>query len=194
MPLSDRDQRTLKIGGVVAGVLVLAILLMKLLSGGGEEAAPPLVPSVPGSTTSPSGSPSTTVTPSPVLNPVGRDPFSIPAYFGFTNTTTTTSTTTPTATTTTTTPTSTATSTPTQTPTGSNPSRATLGGHEVVLLDTFARHGVDMAQVEVDANVYTVAEGSPFAQGQFELRSVSGNFATILFGDESVTLRALHPK
>jgi hypothetical protein len=51
-----------------------------------------------------------------------------------------------------------------------------------------------MAQVEVDANVYTVAEGSPFAQGQFELRSVSGNFATILFGDESVTLRALHPK
>jgi hypothetical protein len=194
MPLSERDRRTLKIGGIVAGVLVLAILLMKVLSGGGEEAAPPVVPSVPG-TESPSGSPSATVSPPPVFNPVGRDPFSIPAYFGITSapTTTTTTTTTPTSTATTT-PTSTATSTPTQTPTGSNPSRATLGGHEVVLLDTFARHGTEMAQVEVDANVYTVAEGSPFAQGQFELRSVSGNFATILFGDESVTLRALHPK
>jgi hypothetical protein len=193
MPLSDRDRRTLKIGGVIAGVLVVAILLMKLLSGGGEEAAPPVVPSPPGTSTSPSGSPSASVSPSPVFNPTGRDPFSIPAYFGVTTTTTTTTTSTST-TTTTTTPTGTTTSTPTQTPTGSNPSRATLGGHDVVLLDTFRRHGTDMAQVEVDATVYTVAEGATFAQGQFELRSVSGNFATILFGDESVTLRALHPK
>jgi hypothetical protein len=192
MPLSERDRRTLKIGGVIAGVLVIAILGMKLLSGGGEEAAPSIVPSVPGTPTSPSASPSASVNPSPVVPPVGRDPFSIPAYFGITSSTTTT--TTSTATSTTPPPTSTTTSTPTQTPTGSNPSRATLGGHEVVLLDTFARHGIDMAQVEVDATVYTVAEGSPFAQGQFELRSVSGNFATILFGDESVTLRALHPK
>lgn len=193
MPLSDRDRRTLKIGGGIAGVLLVGILLLKLLGGGGEEAAAPIVPSVPGTPTSPSGSPSVSVSPSPVINPVGRDPFSVPAYFATASVTQTT-TSTPTATFTTPPPTGTATPTPTQSPSASNPSRATLGGHEIVLLDTFVRNGTDRAQVEVDATVYTVAEGATFAQGQFELRSVSGNFATILFGDESVTLRALHPK
>ena len=43
MPLSDRDRRTLRIGGIVAGVLVVGLVLFNVLSGGGgtETALPP---------------------------------------------------------------------------------------------------------------------------------------------------------
>ncbi|HEX9298617.1 MAG TPA: hypothetical protein VF968_00620, partial [Actinomycetota bacterium] len=86
---------------------------------------------------------------------------------------------------------SSSTSTPTS-PTPTQPgggSSANLGGHTVVLLDTFRVSGTDRAQVEIDGVVYNVAVGERFGPGnRFELRSVSGNCGTFVFGDESFTL------
>jgi hypothetical protein len=59
----------------------------------------------------------------------------------------------------------------------------------VVLLDTFVRNGQEMAQVEINGTVYNVREGQSFGPGgAYELRVVSGNCATFLYGDESFTL------
>ena len=59
----------------------------------------------------------------------------------------------------------------------------------MVLLDTFRANGQTRAQVEIDGTVYNVAMGESFGPGgRYELRSVSGDCATILFGDESFTL------
>ncbi|MFN8232767.1 MAG: hypothetical protein U0V56_04630 [Actinomycetota bacterium] len=63
-----------------------------------------------------------------------------------------------------------------------------MGGHTVVILDTFTQDGQQMATIEVDGTVYHVAEGDTFAGGDFQLVSVSGNCAAMLFGDESFTL------
>ncbi len=55
MAISDRDKRTLKIGGIVVGVLAVIFVALKLLGGGGgEEAATSFSPrsttSAPGGT------------------------------------------------------------------------------------------------------------------------------------------------
>ena len=42
MPLNDRDRKALKIGGIVAAVLVLALLGLGQLGKGGAPALPPL--------------------------------------------------------------------------------------------------------------------------------------------------------
>ena len=39
MPLTDRDKRTLRIGGIVVGVLLVGFLLFNVLGGGGDGAA-----------------------------------------------------------------------------------------------------------------------------------------------------------
>jgi hypothetical protein len=193
MPLSDRDRRTLKWGGIIAGVLLLALLGVSQLGKGGGEALPPLspvtgVPSGPtgGPTVVPSGTVSATPggpSPSPIF--AGRDPFSIPPGFpgasGSTPSSPGGSTTGP--------PTTGTTTGPTSTPTApSNGSSTTIGGHTVVLIDTFTKNGVQMATVEVDGTVYNVAEGDSFAGGTFTLRDVAGNCATFLYGDQSFTL------
>lgn len=199
MPLTDRDKRTLKIGGItLAGIVGLFLIYTLLSPGGGEVAlpsfAPPATstatggPSV-GPSTGPSASGSGQPTVPPVQNFSGRDPFSVPAILA-----TPASTTTPptdsgsTSTPPTTTPPS---STPPSTPSGSS---TVIGGHTVVLLDVFPRNGKTRAQVEVDGTVYNVAEGGTFAAGQFEFRSASGNCATFLYGDESFTLCATSSK
>jgi len=69
-----------------------------------------------------------------------------------------------------------------------------IGGHTVVLLDTFERGGVERAQVEVDGAVYNVAVGHKFAGGSFELRSASSGCATFLFGDQPFSLCATASK
>ena len=69
-----------------------------------------------------------------------------------------------------------------------NGSSTTIGGHEVVLIDTFTANGVQHASVSVDGTVYHPAEGDTFAGGNFELRDVAGDCATFLFGDQSFTL------
>jgi hypothetical protein len=215
MPLNDRDRKALKVGGIVAAVLVLALVGLGQLGKGGAPALPPLSvgpstatgpvatgPAVTGP--SESGSPSQGgPSPSPIFS--GRDPFSLPPQFqtiappsgvtgpgptggggvtgpgptggggvtgpgptgggGVTGPGPTGSTNPPT-----------------------NGSTTVIGGHTVVLIDTFTANGVSHATVEVDGIVYNPAEGSTFAGGNFELRDVAGNCATFLFGDESFTL------
>src|SRR6185436_14718513 len=204
MPLNDRDRKALKVGGIVAAVLVLALVGLGQLGKGGAPALPPLSvgpstatgpvttgPGVTGPTES--GSPSQGgPSPSPIFS--GRDPFSLPPQFqtiappsgvtgpgptggggvtgpgptgggGVTGPGPTGSTNPPT-----------------------NGSTTVIGGHTVVLIDTFTSNGVSHATVEVDGIVYNPAEGATFAGGNFELRDVAGNCATFLFGDESFTL------
>lgn len=183
MALSGRDRRTLIIGGGIAGALLLVFLLLNLLGGGGEEAAAPTT-AVPTGTSSlaPTDSPSLSVTPTPsvVLSFGGRNPFVIPS--GLVSVTTSSSTGTPTS------PTSTPTS-PTGTPTAPSggSSHTTQDGKTVVLVDTFVHNGVEKAQVTVGSTTYTVEEGEQF-DGNFEIRSIDGDCATIDHGDESFTL------
>ena len=210
MPLNERDRKALKIGGIVAAVLVLALLGLGQLGKGGGAALPPLSvgPPVSGGPTGVTGVPSTgptgSVSPSqsggPVPSPIfsGRDPFSLPPQFQVTPgggtgggtgpvptgpvpTGSTGGTTGSTGGTTGPGPTG-----PTLPPT--NGSSTTIGGHEVVLIDTYTANGVQHASVSVDGTVYHPAEGDTFAGGNFELRDVAGDCATFLYGDQSFTL------
>jgi hypothetical protein len=186
MPISDRDKRTLKIGGIIVGVAVVGLILFNVLSGGGGEQA--------ARTPRRSATPAPTVTPSPGgtpnIPPVaqfgGRDPFSTPPEFLVAPPSGGGSSSSPGGS-----PTSsgggTGSSPPPTQPGGG--SSANLGGHSVVLLDVFTRNGVGHAQVEVDGVVYTVTVGESFGPGnRFALRSVSGNCGTFVFGDESFAL------
>ncbi len=195
MPLNDRDRRALKIGGIVAAVLVVALLALGQLGKGGTAALPPIsigpstsIAPTEGPTVEPSEGPSGEPTGGPSPSPIfsGRDPFSVPPQFQVTASPTDGSS--PASPTDTGSPSSpgSPTTSPTSAPT--NGSSTVVGGHTVVLLDTFTHNGVQMAQVEVDGTVYNVAEGDPFAGGTFELRDVAGNCATFLYGDESFTL------
>jgi hypothetical protein len=183
MALTARDRRTVTIGGIVVGVLLAGFLLFSFL-GGGEEppptAAPPLTPGA----GSPSPSPGAGVP--PIQSFTGRDPFSVPPALSPSPSPTT--------------PGGTGSPSPSngggggdgsQTPSPTAPgdgSSQNVGGSTVVLLDIFQRDGATHAQVEVDGTVFDVVVGERFAGGRFELRSVAGNCATFLFGDERFTL------
>lgn len=62
-----------------------------------------------------------------------------------------------------------------------------VGGHRVRLVDVFREGGREQARVQVDGTVYTVGEGERFA-GNFELLSIEGRCASLLFGDDQFTL------
>jgi hypothetical protein len=195
MPLTARDRRTLMIGGAVLGVLLVGFLLMNVLSGGGEEEA---IPSLPPITVAPDGGGGGTVSPSPSggVSPIpvftGRDPFSIPPALASSTTTspvpsspgaTSPAPTSPGAT-------SPAPTSPAPTDPGGGSSEV-VGGKTVVLLSVFSSGGQPMVQVEVDGQVFNnIAIGETFDNGRYELRSVSGDCATFLYGDESFTLCA----
>jgi len=186
MPISDRDKRTLRIGGIVAGVLVVGLLLFNILGGGGG----PETANVPRTTRTPSptatATPTATSTPTPVAQFGGRDPFSTPPEFLVAGSTSSSSASSPGSSTSS--PGGSTSSGPPPTQPGGG-SSSNLGGHTVVLLDAFTRGGVGHAQVEIDGVVYTVAVNEPFGPGKrFELRSVSGNCATFVFGSEGFTL------
>jgi hypothetical protein len=174
--LSPRDRRALTILGGVAGVAVVAFILLKVLGGGGGEEAG--VPSPrPASTPPPAVTP--TPTPRPTLPPVAlagsRDPFSIPPSLQSGS------------------PSPSGSVSPTGSPTSPGPTPTspgggqskTLGGHTVVLLDIF--QSGTRVQVEVDGTVYTVSVGQTFASN-FRLVSTSGRCARFLFGDQGFTL------
>jgi hypothetical protein len=190
MPLSDRDRRTLRIGGIVAGVLVVGLVLFNVLGGGGGTEAPPRRTT--GSATptlAPTVTPTTT--PTPVARFTGRDPFSTPPQFlvatGTSGTGSSSSGGSSSSSSSSGSGSSSSTSPPPTQPGGG--SSENLGGHTVVLLDTFRVSGTDRAQVEIDGVVYNVAVGEQFGPGnRFELRSVSGNCGTFVFGDQSFTL------
>ena len=184
MALSERDRRTVTIGGIVVGVLLAGFVLFSFL-GGGEEGFPPIPPTTPG-VGSPSPSPGGAGP--PIQSFTGRDPFSVPPALSPS-------------------PSQTVpggggngggtpspsngggggSQTPSPTAPG-NGSSQNVGGSTVVLLGVFQRDGVTHVQVEVDGTVFDVVVGEQFASGRFELRSVAGNCATFLFGDESFTL------
>jgi hypothetical protein len=190
MPLSDRDRRTLRIGGIVAGVLVVGLVLFNVLGGGGATQVPPRRTT--GSATptlAPTVTPTTT--PTPVARFTGRDPFSTPPQFlvatGTSGTGSSSSGGSSSSSSSSGSGSSSSTSPPPTQPGGG--SSENLGGHTVVLLDTFRVSGTDRAQVEIDGVVYNVAVGEQFGPGnRFELRSVSGNCGTFVFGDQSFTL------
>ncbi len=206
MPISDRDKRTLRIGGIILGVLLVVFLLLKLLGGGGaaEEDATSFSPR----TTTPAASGATggnatssespSLAPSPVMVLPVRDPFAIPAGFPVSSSGTSSSGSTSTdsstsggGTTTTTIPGSTTTTTApgTRTPTQPSGATETIGGHQVTLIDTFTTNGVEQATVSVDGTVYRPSAGETFGPSkEYKLQSVSGNCATFLFGDQSFTL------
>jgi len=190
MPLSARDRRTLRIGGIVAGVLVVGLVLFNVLSGGGGPTTPPRSARSATPTATPTVVPPTT-TPTPVAVFTGRDPFSTPPQFLVATGTSGSSGGSSSSSSSSGSGSSSSTSTPAS-PTPTQPgggSSANLGGHTVVLLDTFKVSGTDRAQVEIDGVVYNVAVGERFGPGnRFELRSVSGNCGTFVFGDESFTL------
>ena len=172
MALSERDRRTVTIGGSVVGVLLAGFVLFSVL-GGGE---PPItVPDIPLPSSSPSPSPGGGGP--PIQSFTGRDPFSVPPALSP----------------------SPPSQSPGGSPTGSqSPSSSptapgggssqNVGGSTVVLLDIFQRDGATRVQVEVDGTVFDVGIGDQFSGGRFELRSVADNCATFLFGDEQFTL------
>lgn len=195
MALSDKDKRTLTIGGVIVGVLVVGFLLFNLLGGGGGETASSHTPRP--STTTPAGggtdTGSPTLAPSPVLVLPVRDPFSAPPGFSVSSSTSSSggSSSSSSSSSGGSTSTSTSSSTSTTAPGGpsGNGASETVGGHTVTLIDTFTTNGVQTAQVDVDGTVYAPAVGDTFGPNkQYRLQSVSGNCATFLYGDESFTL------
>ncbi len=75
----------------------------------------------------------------------------------------------------------------TGTGTGAGGGGENVGGHRVSLVDVFRDAGRQRAQVQVDGTVYTVDEGDRFAES-FQLLSLNGDCATMLFGDDQFTL------
>ncbi|HEX2294790.1 MAG TPA: hypothetical protein VHN37_05720 [Actinomycetota bacterium] len=71
--------------------------------------------------------------------------------------------------------------------TGGGDGGETVGGHRVSLVDVFRGEDGPRAQVQVDGTVYTVDEGEQFAQS-FQLLSINGECATMLYGDDQFTL------
>lgn len=181
MALSDRDRRTLMIGGGVLAAILVGFLLFTVFTGGAgptDTITPP----------SDGGSPSESVGPSPTAPPAavfaGRDPFSPPAALATTSATfspTVSGTFSPT-------PTGSGSPSPTPTQPGGG-SSTVVGGRTVVLLDIFSQGGDRMVQVEVNGTVHNVSIGERFGPGRdYMLQSISGDCARFLFGDEPFTL------
>ncbi|HVF52671.1 MAG TPA: hypothetical protein VNC78_03585 [Actinomycetota bacterium] len=72
-------------------------------------------------------------------------------------------------------------------PGGGGGGDSSVGGHTVRLIEVFQDGGEARAQVQVDGTVFTVDEGEVFGDN-FQLLSVSGDCATMLFGDDQFTL------
>ena len=190
MPLTERDKRTLRIGGIVVGVLLVGFLLFNVLGGGGDEPLPS-VSAAPTDVLPPDDEPSLTPTiaPTQVAIFTGRDPFSVPPVLA--PATSAAGTTSPGTSPPASSPP--ASSPPASSPPASNPppggSGTNQGGDTVVLLDVFTLNGVQRAQVDVNGTVYDVAIGETFGpNGRYRLRSTSGNCATFVRGDEAFTL------
>jgi hypothetical protein len=196
MPLTPRDRRTLMIGGGVLGGLLVGCLVMNLLAGGGGDEA---IPSLPPITVGPDDGGGGVVSPSPTggVSPIpvftGRDPFSVPPALTSAPATSTATASGSVSTSASTTASASASGTSTASP-PSDPgggSSEIVGGKTVVLLSVFTSGGQPMVQVEVDGRVFNnVGIGETFDNGRYQLRSVSGDCATFLFGDESFTLCA----
>jgi hypothetical protein len=70
---------------------------------------------------------------------------------------------------------------------GGGSANRNVAGHSVKLVDVFDDDGELRAQVQVDSTVYTVSEDEVFADN-FQVLSISGECASMLFGDDQFTL------
>lgn len=211
MPITDRDKRTLVIGGSVLGFLLLAFLVYTLfLSGGSDTASGPSPittppPAVSGSLTlTPTPTPTAAPSASGVTTFSGHDPYCIPQSYvsrqvllhlpvditGYYCPGVFLPTPSPSVT-----PTPSGSGTPTSTPSPSpsvpsspSVSSATIGGRTVVLVTAHASLPVSSVQVEVDGKVYSVSVGHTFGGGSFQLQGVSGSCASFLYGDQAFRL------
>ncbi len=189
MQLTPRDERMLKILGVVAGLALIYLLFITVLGGddGGEVTMPtgPTGPAPVESAVTPSPTPRETLP--PVLLAGARDPFSIPPGLspsGSVGPTPTGTTTQPPVTTQP--PGTTVPPTTTPPPGEAEPSdQISIGEHHVRLVSIFAQG--TKAQVEVDGGVWTVEVGAIF-DDNFKLVRIRGRCARFLFGDQSFTL------
>lgn len=173
MALSERDQRTLRIGGIAVGVLIVGFLLLKVLGGGGGEEAtsPPVFPTSPG----PSVSPSVVPSPGPqvVLVFSGRDPFSPPPALAN--------------------PTGSA--TPSATPTSPTPTSHALflastivDGKTFALVRTYVDGSVRRADVVFDSRSFTGLQAGDDVGGVVQVTSIDGGCATFRSADGTFTL------
>jgi len=204
MPITDRDKRTLIIGGSVVGFFILVFLIYTLfLSGGNDVATSTNTGSVIVPLPTVSGSPTPTPTPTGVGGVVtfgGHDPFCIPqsyvsrlvllhlpvdaiAYYcpGVFLPSPSPSVS----------PSPSGSATPSPTPSvPSSPigSSVIVGGRTVVLMIVPTSPPGSRAQVEVDGKAYNVAVGATFAGGRFQLQGVSGSCASFLYGDQAFGL------
>jgi hypothetical protein len=186
------DERRGTSGAVIALVILLLVLALVgiwyfLLRGDGEEVAAPTVPSAPAPTPEP-----TETAARPGRRPVEtfevfapKDPFRPAVALAGTGATPPPGTSGGT------------TDGTTDGTTGGNGSATggnggggrneSIGGHRVRLVDVFRENGGERARVQVDGTVYTVREGDRFADN-FELLSIEGRCASLLFGDDQFTL------
>ena len=70
---------------------------------------------------------------------------------------------------------------------GSGDGGSNISGHTVRLIDVYREDGRTRAQIQVDGTVYTVDVGERFAEN-FELVDVSGECASILYGDDQFSI------
>jgi hypothetical protein len=70
---------------------------------------------------------------------------------------------------------------------GSGDGSSNVSGHTVRLIDVYRQNGRMRAQIQVDGTVYTVDVGERFATN-FELVDVSGECASILYGDDQFSI------
>jgi hypothetical protein len=182
MNISSKDRRAIIILAVVGVVAVGAFFMFVRKGSGGTGATTPPVVQPSGSVPVAGGSPSPSPSPEPSSDNglvfTGRDPFQ-PLIDTTGGSATTDDTGNPV-------PAVSPAASPPSAPTGG--SSTSVSDHTVVLLDTFTQNGTQMAQVEVDGTVYTVAEGETFADN-FQLVSINGSCADFTFnGDTSFTL------
>ena len=198
MAMTPRDRRALMIFGAVAVAALVAYFL--LLKPGGGEGAQPAAQGPTVTKSSPAPAPSAGKkhkekdhaprrSRPPALPPVGgHDPFSPlvnASAGGGTSPPPSGSTTPPPSGSTSPPPTVSPPGSPPPTPGGGTSTK--VGGHTVVLLDIFSRDGEQKAQISVDGDVSVVSEGERF-HGNFELVSIAGDCARMLYGDQSFIL------
>ncbi len=200
MPMTERDRRALLILGLVVVVALAAyFLVLKPKGGNASESSPSPAASQapPSSAFSPkpvSPTPRTTTPPpeafpqthnpfSPIVGPSASDGGGGPTGSPTSTTTTTGSPTgTPTST-----PTTTVSPPPSPPPTPEGGTSTQVGGHTVTLIDVFKQGGEKKAQVQVDADVFTVSVGQTF-DTDFKLVGIQGTCATMTFDTQQFTL------